>query len=41
MDKATITGLKPNTTYTIDIASLLNDGTRSDYTPRIPATTAP
>jgi hypothetical protein len=35
----TITGLKPGTTYSIDIASLLADGTRSDYSPRISATT--
>jgi hypothetical protein len=37
---ATITGLKPATTYSIDIASLLSDGTRSSYTPRIDGTTA-
>jgi hypothetical protein len=38
---ATITGLKPGTTYSIDIASLLSDGTtRSAYTPRINGTTA-
>ena len=38
-----ITGLKPNTTYTIDIASLENDGTsRSLYTtPRISVKTKP
>lgn len=36
----TITGLKPDTTYSIDIASLLSDGTRSAYTPRIGGTTA-
>jgi hypothetical protein len=41
VNKATITGLKPSTTYSIDIASLLDDGTRSEYTPRIPATTTP
>ena len=41
VDTATITGLKRGTTYTIDVASLLSDGTRSSYTPRIPATTAP
>jgi hypothetical protein len=35
-----ITGLKPDTTYAIDIASLLSDGTRSAYTPRIGGTTA-
>jgi len=35
----TITGLKPGTTYSIDIASVLADGTRSDYSPRIDATT--
>jgi hypothetical protein len=35
----TITGLKPNTPYLIDIASLLNDGTRSSYSPKITATT--
>ena len=35
-----ITGLKPDTTYAIDIASLMSDGTRSDYTPRIGGTTA-
>jgi hypothetical protein len=35
----TITGLKPGTTYSIDIASLLADGTRSDYSPRIDAAT--
>jgi len=37
---ATITGLKPGTTYSIDIASLLSDGTRSAYTPRIDGRTA-
>jgi hypothetical protein len=37
---ATITGLKPGTTYSLDIASLLSDGTRSSYTPRINGTTA-
>jgi len=37
----TITGLKPNTTYSVDIASLLTDGTRSPYSPRIAATTDP
>jgi hypothetical protein len=42
VNTATIKGLKPNTTYSIDIASLLDDGTtRSAYTPRIPATTKP
>jgi hypothetical protein len=35
----TITGLKPGTNYTIDIASMLSDGTRSAYTPRIDKTT--
>lgn len=37
---ATITGLKPGTTYSVDIASRLSDGTKSAYTPRINATTA-
>jgi hypothetical protein len=40
VETATITGLKPGTTYSIDIASLLSDGTRSSYTPRINGTTA-
>ena len=35
----TITGLKPGTTYSIDIASLLADGTLSGYSPRINGTT--
>jgi hypothetical protein len=35
----TITGLKPGTTYNIDIASMLSDGTRSAYTPRVDGTT--
>ncbi|MCW2799637.1 MAG: hypothetical protein JWQ70_1109 [Aeromicrobium sp.] len=39
VDTTTITGLKPGTSYTIDIASLLADATRSSYTPRITATT--
>ena len=33
----TITGLKPGTTYSISIASMLSDGTRSSYSPRIDA----
>jgi len=37
----TIKGLKPGTTYSVDIASLLSDGTRSIYSPRINATTLP
>ena len=37
---AKITGLKPDTTYSIDIASLLSDGTRSAYSPRIGGTTS-
>jgi hypothetical protein len=41
VDTATITGLKPGTTYTIDMASVLSDGTRSSYTSRISAKTAP
>lgn len=36
----TITGLKPGTTYSIDIASLLWTGARSAYTPRINGTTS-
>jgi hypothetical protein len=36
----TITGLQPGTTYNIDIASMLSDGTRSAYTPRVDGTTA-
>jgi hypothetical protein len=35
----TITGLKPDTTYAIDIASLLWTGARSVYTPRVGGTT--
>ena len=35
----TITGLKPGTTYSFDIASLLSDGSRSSYTPRVDGTT--
>jgi hypothetical protein len=37
----TITGLKPGTTYSISIASLLSDGTRSSYSPLVDAPTAP
>jgi hypothetical protein len=36
---ATLTGLTPGTTYSIDIASVLADGTRSAYSPRIDGTT--
>ncbi len=40
VDTTTITGLKPGTGYSIDIASVLADGTRSSYSPRIVGTTA-
>lgn len=36
----TIKGLKPNTAYTIDIAALRSNGTRSSYSPRITARTS-
>ena len=39
VDTVTIKGLQSGKTYSIDIASLLNDGTRSSYSPRITATT--
>ncbi|MCW2799638.1 MAG: hypothetical protein JWQ70_1110 [Aeromicrobium sp.] len=35
MTSATIKGLKPGTTYSIDIAALKSSGTRSSYSPRI------
>ena len=35
----TLTGLKPGTTYTIDMAAILPDGTKSRYSPRITVTT--
>lgn len=35
----TITGLKPGTTYSVSIASLLSDGSRSSYSPLIDART--
>lgn len=38
---ATLKGLKPGTTYAIDIASVASDGSRSGYTPRTDATTDP
>ncbi len=38
---AVVKGLRPSTTYSIDVASLLPTGQRSGYTPRIDATTAP
>jgi hypothetical protein len=39
VETVTIKGLQSGKTYSIDIASLLNDGTRSSYTPRIKVTT--
>jgi hypothetical protein len=39
VNSTTFTGLKPGTTYNIDIASMLSDGTRSAYTPRVDGTT--
>lgn len=39
VNTVTIKGLKSGKTYSIDIASLLKDGTRSSYSPRITATT--
>jgi len=39
VNTVTIKGLKPDTTYAVDMASLLSDGTRSAYTPRIAAHT--
>jgi hypothetical protein len=40
-DGVIIKGLKPSTTYSIDVASMLPTGQRSSYTPRIDATTGP